>query len=156
MKLPHTKTFKWNYLALAFALPFIGFLMIMLCGGYEPFGNSRSMLYSDMYHQYYPFFVNFHKMLRSGESLLYNWDIGMGLDYVGLYSYYLASPLNLVSVLLPESLLLEYFSLLVPLKLSLASLFFAIFLKKTFRQNDLSITLFGAFYGLCAWALMSA
>jgi len=153
MKLPQIKNRKWNYLVLAFWLPFISFLMIMLCGRYEPFGNSRSMLYSDMYHQYYPFFVNFRKILRSGDGLLYNWDIGMGLDYLGLYSYYLASPLNLISVILPESLLLEYFSLLVPLKLSLASLFFALFLKQTFRQNDLSITLFGAFYGLCAWGL---
>ena len=153
MKLPQIKQHKWNYLALSFFVPLIGFLSIMLFGGYEPFGDSRSMLYSDMYHQYYPFFVSFRNMLRSGDSLLYNWDVGMGLDYLGLYSYYLASPLNLITVILPESWMLEYFSLLAPIKLGLASLFFAIFLKKTFQQDDLSITLFGAFYGLCAWAL---
>ena len=153
MKLPQTKQHKWNYLALSFFVPLIGFLSIMLFGGYEPFGDNRSMLYSDMYHQYYPFFVSFRNMLRNGESLLYNWNIGMGLDFLGLFSYYLASPLNLLSVLLPESWTLEYFSLLSPIKLSLASLFFAIFLKKTFKQDDLSLTLFGAFYGLCAWAL---
>ena len=152
MKLPQIKQHKWNYLALSFFVPLIGFLSIMLFGGYEPFGNSRSMLYSDMYHQYYPFFVSFRNMLRSGDSLLYNWNIGMGLDFVGLFSYYLASPLNLITVILPESWMLEYFSLLSPIKLSLASLFFAIFLKKSFHQDDLSITLFGAFYGLCAWA----
>ena len=153
MKLPQIKQHKWNYLALAFFVPLIGFLSIMLFGGYEPFGDGRSMLYSDMYHQYYPFFVSFRNMLRNGESLLYNWNIGMGLDFLGLFSYYLASPLNLLSVLIPESWTLEYFSLLSPIKLSLASLFFAIFLKKTFKQDDLSITLFGSFYGLCAWAL---
>ncbi len=153
MKLPQNKYIKWNYLAIAFAIPFFGLLFVMLCGGYEPFGNNRSMLYSDMYHQYYPFFVAFRNALRSGDSLLYNWDIGMGLDYLGLISYYLASPLNLVTVLLPESWMLEYFSLLVPVKLGLASLFFAIFLKNTFHKNDLSIALFGGFYGLCAWAL---
>ena len=153
MKLPQIKQHKWNYLALSFFVPLIGFLSIMLFGGYQPFGDSRSMLYSDMYHQYYPFFVSFRNMLRNGESLLYNWNIGMGLDFVGLFSYYLASPLNLVTVLLPEGWMLGYFSLLVPIKLSLASLFFAIFLKKTFLQDDLSLTLFGAFYGLCAWAL---
>ena len=152
MKLPQIKQHKWNYLALSFFVPLIGFLSIMLFGGYEPFGNSRSMLYSDMYHQYYPFFVSFRNMLRSGDSLLYNWNVGMGLDFLGLFSYYLASPLNLITVILPESWMLEYFSLLSPIKLSLASLFFAIFLKKTFDQDDLSITLFGAFYGLCAWA----
>ncbi len=154
MKLPQNKYIKkWNYLAIAFLIPFVSTLMVMLFGGYEPFGNNRSMLYSDMYHQYYPFFVSFRNALRSGESLLYCWDIGMGVDHLGLISYYLASPLNLLTVILPESWMLEYFSLLMPIKLGLASLFFAIFLRKTFRRNDLSISLFGAFYGLCAWAL---
>ena len=78
-------------------------LMVMLVGGYEPFG-SRSMLYSDMYHQYYPFFVAFRRALRSGDSLLFSWNVGLGMDYLGLISYYLASPLNLLSVLVPDGL----------------------------------------------------
>ena len=152
MKIPSLEKHKYSYLAAAFALPFFGMCLIMLIKGFEPFGNS-SMLYSDMYHQYYPFFVNFRKTLLSGESLLWNWSIGMGMDYLGLISYYLASPLYLLSVLVPEDLLLEYFSLLTPIKLGLASLFFAIFLKNTCHRNDLSIAIFGAFYGLCAWAM---
>ena len=111
------------------------------------------MLYSDMYHQYYPFFVAFRKALLSGDSLLWSWSVGMGMDYLGLISYYLASPLNLLSVFVPESLLLEYFSLLMPIKLGFAGMFFAIFLKKMFRKDDISIVLFGSFYALCAWAL---
>ena len=147
------RKFKWNYTALAFAFPFLGMLTIMLIGAYEPFGDKYTMLYSDMYHQYYPFFVEFRDALLSGDSLLFNWSVGMGMDYLGLISYYLASPLNLLSIFLPESLTLEYFSLLVPIKLGLAGLFFAIFLKKTFGKDDLSISIFGTFYGLCAWAL---
>ncbi|MGM9550443.1 MAG: YfhO family protein [Faecousia sp.] len=146
------KPFKWNYPALAFAMPCVGMLFVMLISKYEPFGK-YSMLYSDMYHQYYPFFVAFRRAIRSGSGLLYTWSIGMGMDYLGLISYYLASPLNLLSVLVPEAWLLEFFSLLVPVKLGLAGLFFAIFLKKIFGKNDLSIAVFGAFYGLCAWAL---
>jgi len=153
MELPKYKNIKWNYLVIAFFIPLLLFMGVMLFGSYEPFGNSRSMLYSDMYHQYYPFFVAFRNALRSGDSLLYSWSIGMGIDYLGLISYYLASPLNLLSVLVPESLLLEYFSLLAPIKLGLASLFFAIFLKHIFKKDDLSISLFGSFYALCAWAL---
>ena len=152
MKRPQIKKMKWNYLALAFALPCVGMLIYMIIGQCEPFG-SYSMLYSDMYHQYYPFFLAFRRALLSGDSLLYNWDVGMGMDYLGLISYYLASPLNLLSVLVPEGWMLEYFSLLVPVKLGFAGLFFAIFLKKLFGKEDLSIVLFGAFYGTCAWAL---
>ena len=147
------RSFTIHPLLAAFLIPFVGMLMVMLFGMYEPFGNDRSMLYSDMYHQYYPFFVNFRKNILSGNGILYNWDIGMGLDYLGLISYYLASPLNLLSLIIPESLTLEYFSLLMPIKLGLASLFFAIFLRKTFLQNDLSTALFGGLYGVCAWAV---
>ena len=152
MKLPPLKKGKWNYLAIAFALPFLLMCAVMIASQYEPFGK-HSMLYSDMYHQYYPFFVAFRDALRSGDSLLYSWSVGMGMDYLGLISYYLASPLNLLSVLVPEGWVLEYFALLMPIKLGMAGLFFAIFLKKIFRKDDLSISLFGAFYGLCAWAL---
>ncbi len=144
--------FRVNYLALAFLIPFVGMLFVMLISQYEPFGH-YSMLYSDMFHQYYPFFVAFRKALRSGGSLLYSWTVGMGMDYVGLISYYLASPLNLLSVLVPESLTLEYFALLMPTKLGFAGLFFAVFLKKIYGKYDSSIALFGGFYALCAWAL---
>ena len=152
MNLSKINHWKGRYLALAFFIPFTGMLTVMLACGYEPFGK-HSMLYSDMYHQYYPFFVEFRRAIRSGDGLLYNWSSGLGMDYLGLISYYLASPLNLLGVLVPESLTLEYFSLLMPIKLGLASLFFAIFLRGIFGKDDLSISLFGGLYGLCAWAL---
>ena len=152
MQLPQKKIRKQNPLFLAFAIPFLGMLFVMLVSKYEPFGN-YSMLYSDMYHQYYPFFTAYRRALLSGESLLHSWNVGMGMDYLGLISYYLASPLYLLSVFVPEGILLEFFSLLMPVKLGLAGLFFAVFLKKIFQRNDISIAVFGGFYGLCAWAL---
>ena len=149
MKLP---TIKQKNIALAFLLPMAGLLVLRLISTLA-FNGEYSMLYSDCYHQYYPFFVAYRKALLSGDSLLFNWNVGMGMDYLGLIAYYLASPLNLLSVLIPENWLLGYFSFLMPLKLSFASLFFAIFLKKVFGKDDLSLCLFGSLYGLCAWAL---
>ena len=152
MKLSRNKQTQWNYAALAFFLPFIGLLCVRLVCSLT-FDGAYSLLYSDCYHQYFPFFKAFRAALRSGESLLHSWNVGLGMDYLGLIAYYLASPLNLLSVLLPESWMLGYFSLLMPVKLGLAGLFFAVFLKKVFERDDLSITLFGSFYALCAWAL---
>ena len=152
MRLPHSNKIRWNYPALGFAFPCVGMLFVMLISQYAPFGD-YSMLYSDMYHQYYPFFVAFRDALRNGESLLHSWDVGLGMNYLGLISYYLASPLNLLSVIVPEGWLLSFFSLLVPIKLGFAGLFFAIFLKKIFKADDLSISVFGTLYALCAWAL---
>jgi len=152
MKLQQQKQFKWNYIVLSFLLPFIALLVLRLICSIT-FNGKYSMLYSDCYHQYFPFFKSFREALLSGESLLFSWRVGMGMDYLGLIAYYLASPLNLLSVLIPEGWVLGYFSLLMPLKLSLASMFFALFLKHIFRKDDFSICLFGAFYALCAWAL---
>ena len=143
---------KWLYPSLAFALPVCGMLMLRLVSSLV-FDGQYSMLYSDCYHQYYPFFLEFRRALLRGDSLLYSWNVGMGMDYLGLIAYYLASPLNLLSVLLPESWMLGYFSALMPLKLGFAGLFFAIFLKKLFHRNSLSLSLFGCFYAYCAWAL---
>ena len=144
--------YKNRYFAMAFAIPVFLILLVMAVIGSEPFGD-RSMLYSDMYHQYYPFFVEFRRALLSGEALTFNWSVGMGMDYLALIAYYLASPLNLLAIIVPESLTLEFFSLLMPVKLGLASLFFAIFLSRSFQRNDISLPVFGGFYGMCAWAL---
>ena len=152
MKRGLKKPVHWNYLAMAFAIPVVGMLTVMLISQFEPFGK-YAILYSDMYHQYFPFFVAFRKAILNGESLLWSWNVGLGMDYLGLIAYYLASPLNLLSILVPEGLLLEFFALLVPVRLGLASLFFAIFLKEMFGRYDWSVSVFGAFYGLCAWSL---
>jgi len=140
------------YAAMAFILPFGLFLTMMIIRDFIPFGNV-STLYSDSIHQYYPFFLTLRRAILSGESLLWNWEIGMGIDYLGLLAYYLASPLNLLSILVGESHMLAYFSLLPAIKLGFAGMFFAIFLQKYFHRNDFSVVLFGCFYALCAWAL---
>ena len=157
MKLPQNSLLKRiniDYRVLAFLLPFLGMVITMICRQTAPFGSKYSMLYSDMYHQYYPFFFSFRNALRNGESLLYSWKVGMGMDYLGLIAYYLASPLNLLSIFIPfDSWVLGYFSMLMPIKLGLAGLFFAIFLSRTFQKNDLSVAVFSSCYALCAWAL---
>ena len=148
---------KWQfpYAILAFLIPLIGGILAMNArANTMAEGNSSyvfSILYSDAYYQYYPFFVDFRQILRSGGSLLYSWNVGMGTDYLGLFAYYVGSPLNWLSVLIPESHLLDYYILLVPIRMGLAGLFFAIFLQKVFQKNDISIALFGSFYATCAW-----
>ena len=141
---------KW--ILASFFLPFLGMLIVMIANEFVPFGKS-SMLYSDMYHQYYPFFVEFRQTLREGGSLVRNWSVGLGVDYLSLISYYLASPLYLLSVFVPEGWLLGFFSLLTPVKLGLAGMFFAIFLRDVYRRDDYFLPLFSVFYALCAWAM---
>ena len=103
MTLTKKESLRQSY-ALAFGIPVGLMLIVMLIAGSEPFGGDVSMLYSDMYHQYFPFWVEFGRAIREGDGLLWNWAAGMGMDYLSLISYYLASPLNLISAIVPESL----------------------------------------------------
>ena len=112
-------------LLLSFCIPF-GVVTLAFCiGGLWPIGDGQIMAH-DGWHQYYPFFRAFREKLLTGGSLQYTWDVGAGTGYASLYAYYLASPLNLLAVLVPASLLRELFAFLTVLKLGLAGLFFGI------------------------------
>ena len=147
---------QFNYCILGFLIPFVltGLAILIRAIAFEA-GNTKvfSLLYSDAYYQYFPFFVDFRQSIRSGEGLLYSWNMGMGTDYLGLYAYYLGSPLNWLTLLVPETWMLDFYTFLVPVRLGFAGLFFSLFLKKTFDRNDISIALFGTFYATCAWAV---
>lgn len=141
---------KRRYLVLSFFVPFGVVLLCFILGGLWPFGD-RQVLAHDMWHQYYPFFVSFREKLRSGGSLQYLREAGMGIGYLPLYAYYLSSPLYLLSVLVPASLLREFFALLVLTKIGLAGLFFAVFLRTTFRRNEPALVPFSMMYALCSF-----
>ena len=138
-------------LLLSFCLPFLISGIALAIAGLYPFGDGQIMAH-DGWHQYYPFFRAFREKLLTGGSLQYTWDVGAGTGYASLYAYYLASPLNLLAVLVPASLLRELFAFLTVLKLGLAGLFFGIYLKIVYRKNDFAIPFFSTLYAFCAWA----
>lgn len=138
-------------LLLSFCLPFLISGIILALTGLYPFGD-RQIMAHDGWHQYYPFFRAFREKLLTGGSLQYTWDVGAGTGYLSLFAYYLASPLNILSLLVPASLLRELFAFLTVLKLGLAGLFFGVYLKTVYRKNDIAIPFFATLYAFCAWA----
>ena len=59
-----------------FALMFIAFAVM----GCQPFGD-KQILVTDLWHQYYPFLVDFQDKLKHGESLFWSWTQGAGTNY---------------------------------------------------------------------------
>ncbi len=78
----------------SFFLPAFILLIIFIVQKIYPFGE-RSFLHIDMYHQYFPFLVEFYHKLKNGESLFFSWNTGIGSNFIALYAYYLASPSQL-------------------------------------------------------------
>lgn len=117
----------------AFFLPFVICVMICIGNGVYPFGDN-CILHIDMYHQYCPFFTEFLNKLRHGGSLQYSWNLGLGSDFVSLYAYYLASPLNFLIILCPKHYVIEFMTILVLVKIALCGLTFFVYLRDHFHM----------------------
>ena len=123
---------NWIWSALAFGIPFVWSVIICAAAGIYPFGEN-CILHVDMYHQYCPFFMEMQDKLANGGSFLYSWNLGLGSDFIGLYAYYLASPLNWLLLLCPKGLVIEFMTLTIWVKIALAGLFFFWYLKEHFH-----------------------
>lgn len=140
---------NWPTIA-AFLIPVLILFFIFIARDIYPFGENM-YLRSDMYHQYANFLKEFQSILKNGDSLLYTWNIGLGTDFLGTYSYYLASPINWLVYFLPTDYIPEIMGSFIILKSGLMSATFAYYLKKHFGKNSFAITVFGVFYGMSSY-----
>lgn len=138
-----------GYIA-AFFVPVVIMIIIFAQRGIFPFGE-ESFLRTDMYHQYAPFFSEFRHKLAEGGSLLYSWDIGLGVNFAALYAYYLASPLNWLLILCPGKYVIEFMTAAIVLKIGLAGLSFTCYLRKRSGVTDFGACFFGIFYALSGY-----
>lgn len=138
------------FIILAFLVPFVLMTTAFALMKVSPFGDQQ-ILVTDLWHQYFPFLVDFQDKLKHGESLFWSWTQGAGVNYFALMSYYLASPLNFFSVFIPSEWLREFLMFSVVIKVACAGMFMAIFLRSVFKKNDFSLVLFGCCFSFCAF-----
>lgn len=131
----------------AFCIPVAVMIAIIIYKGIYPFGD-RCFLRVDLYNQYLPFFTEFHRKIREGETLLFSWRAGLGANFPALYAYYLASPFNWLLFLCPQEYLIEWMTGMIVVKIGLCGLSFAWYLKRHFGTDGYDITLFSLFYAL--------
>ena len=135
---------------MAFLFPVIAMILIFFFRGIYPFG-SETFLRTDMYHQYAPFSSEFNYKLQHGGSLLYTWDVGLGINFTALYAYYLASPLNWLMALCPKGLILEFMTYMIVLKIGLCGVTMCYYLRHHFMNNDLGCAFFAICYALSGY-----
>ncbi|MBQ9549176.1 MAG: YfhO family protein [Lachnospiraceae bacterium] len=143
----HTKPL---FLMAAFALPFFATLLLFAIREIYPFGGI-TFLKKDMYQQYTPFFYEFYRKIKHGETLWYSWNAGLGANFLAVIAYYLASPLNLLIVLFPEKYILEFMSYFVVIKTGLMGLTAAMYLRFRFKSYDPAIVFFSLCYAMSAF-----
>lgn len=111
----------WNYISkyyiyiLSTGIPALIMLGVWIIAKIGPGG--RSLIIVDGLHQYIPFFADYYGKLKSFDQLFYSFHEGMGTNFLALWSYYLASPLNLLILFFPKNQLNMAVSLIVTLKI---------------------------------------
>lgn len=136
----------------SFLLPFLIFSLFLVVEGVYPFGDGQIINY-DGWHQYYPFVLKLWDHFHEGTSLLYDWSMGMGTNFLSMLSYYGSSPLNLLLLLVPVREFRLLFTLFVVIRVGLAGLFMDLFLRKVFKNTGWTGVFFSLGYALCGYIL---
>ncbi|MBQ8140457.1 MAG: YfhO family protein [Clostridia bacterium] len=143
-----------SYLAYCFIIPVILTYLIYLAMEIHPFGNG-SVLVLDLNAQYVYFFEALRDFVHGDADLLYSFSRALGGEFVGMYAYYLASPLSYIVALFPKDMMLEALLTLFLLKAGLCGLTFGFYLHKNSKHtNKVMVVAFSAMYALCAFAVV--
>lgn len=117
--------------AACLTLPVMVLVVLSIWGGVYPFGP-ESFLTEDLKYQYIDFFTWFRHVLTGEANIFYSFAQGMGSNTWGLYSYYLASPFNLIILLFDEAHLTLAIYVIVALKLACMNTAMAWYLRRRF------------------------
>lgn len=146
-------------------LTFLTLMFLFWIKGLAPFGT-KSLAVMDANIQYLDFFAYYKDVLNGKNSIGYSFGKMLGGSNIAVFSYYLASPFNLLVLFFKNSQIHTFFDLVVALKLSAASMAFAFFSTRRFDRktdqknvtnennasNDTVIFILAAMgYGLCQY-----
>lgn len=142
---------KYKSHLIVFLITFVVLLIIfgLLNAG---FNLKKIILYSDLQIEYYPFLKWLKYALNNG-SILYSFSNGLGDSMIGLLSYYLLSPINLLVLLYKDAYIMDAAFLIILIKISLSSLTMYTFLRYHFNSEDKLFIILSVIYSLCAYSI---
>ena len=110
-----------------------------------------TILISDLKAEYEPLLMQVRRIL-TGEVGLFDYNTTMGDNFLGTFYYYVSCPLNWLVLLIKDINLLV--TILVILKLALASSFTYLFLRYQFKEEKKTLlTTFSLMYGFSSFAI---
>lgn len=107
-------------------------LIVLLAGGYAPFGD-RSLAVMDAKIQYLDFFSFLKDVFEGKNNIFYSFSKMLGGSYFPVFSYYLASPFNILVLFFKKENFIVLFHLLIVIKIIMSAITFSIFLYYRFK-----------------------
>lgn len=141
----HSHSVRPGVLLACFVLPFGLMLLAFAVLGIAPFGEKSALIF-DLSDQY----VEFLCALKTGD-VYFSWSAALGTSWIGTFSYYLSSPLSLLTLLCPNDAMPVAMVFLIAGKIGLSGLTFGLLLRERTGRFDLSNAAFALCYGLCAY-----
>ena len=141
-------------LAAAPLLTAVFLLFFYALGGFYPFGNG-DISWCDMDQQVIPLLLNFKDILTGHGSALYSLQNAGGMNFWGVFFFFLASPFSLLTLFVDKSEMLLFMNILVLLKLCTSAFTATLYFIRTKRSLKPELAaLFGLFYALSGYGLM--
>ena len=150
----HITHSQYSHLAACFLIPAGLMLLIYICRGLHPIADG-SVLVLDLNGQYVYFYEALRDFIWGDSSLLYSFSRALGGEFLGIYAYYIASPLSWLVALFPKGRILEALLVIFLLKTGFCGLTFGWYLHKTSRhKSKIQIRIFATMYALCSYAVV--
>ncbi len=137
-----------------FVLTAVILLGAYLAGGMFPFSEG-TVAWCDMNQQLIPLFCDFKDILQGKASLFLNLQNAGGMNFYGVYFFFLSSPFSFLVALVDKADIPFLMNIMVLLKLSLCGLTAGVVLNRIFPKNGIFIASFlGASYALCGYGML--
>jgi uncharacterized membrane protein YfhO len=124
----------------------------LAAGGVYPFGG-RSVLLYDMGNQYAVFHSYLHQILAGKASPLFTWRVDLGMNFLPVFGYYLASPFSLLVLLFSDRYIPEAMVLIMLLKIGTGAGCMAVLLRRISDCPKPVAAVFGGTYAVGAWTV---
>ncbi len=146
---------KYNYMIFAALIPAAIFFLIYLVRGIYPFGNS-TVLVLDMNAQYAYFYEYLREAVTGRDlSLIYTWERALGGEFMGLYAYYIASPLSYIVCLFPKENMQDALFVIYLIKAALCGVTMSYYFTKTAKKlNKLATVAFSVLYATMSYTMV--
>ena len=137
----------------SFVLPLVLLLIIFAVNKIHPFGNNTIVMI-DMKSQYITY-IRYYKGILSGDnSLIYTMSKVFGGDFMSIFTYYLASPFNLLVAFFTLENIPDFFILINLLKMCFAGLNMYLLLRFVNKKPKLHYLLFAVAYSLMSYSII--
>lgn len=147
------KNKSWIWCTAAFGLTVVIMLLILRAGGFYPFGE-KSLLIMDMKGQYVEFLSSLRHIFTGDDSLFFSWSRSMGGNFIGVFAYYVASPLSFITLFFPVEKMPVAVEILTILKIALAAVTCTVFGNYLARRKGVTLGMSLLIPAVC-YSLMS-